>query len=123
MGFCEKWTESTFRAGRQRTFGDQKVGIIVLTLSISHKVKQNSTQNVDSVQFSQNPIISVGFFLETDNGECGFGGDFWDQQRDHGPSVLISSAGLIQNLFRHRRKSEVRSQEEEMTRRVHVHSA
>ncbi len=32
---------------------------IVLGLSISHKFKQNQTQNVDSVHFSQKPSISV----------------------------------------------------------------
>ncbi len=32
--------------------------LIVLSLSISHRFKQNSKQNVDSVHFSQNVIIS-----------------------------------------------------------------
>ena len=33
----------------------------------------------------------MGFFLETHNVECSFGGHFCDQQRDHGPSILTVS--------------------------------
>ena len=31
----------------------------------------------------------MDFYLELHNGECGLDGHFCDQQRDHGPSVLI----------------------------------
>ena len=31
----------------------------------------------------------MDFFLEIHNGECRLGGHFCDNQRDHGPSVLI----------------------------------
>ena len=62
MQFCWKWTDSAFciqiclkmlEMGRTGTIS------IVISLSISNKFEQNQMQNVDSVHFQQNPIISV----------------------------------------------------------------
>ncbi len=46
----------------------------------------------------------MDFFLEIHNGECGLGGHFCDQQRDHGPESRTQ-------------KSEVSTRK--LTRRVH----
>ena len=59
----------------------------------------------------------MALFVEIHNGECGLGGHFCDQQRDHGPSVTAAMSSHL-NLFPHGRTQnpEPRSHEQEFNK-------
>ncbi len=58
----------------------------------------------------------MDFFLEIHNGECGSGEHYCDHQRDHGPSVFISTQVEVRSQKLRTQNPEARIQDEEMNK-------